>query len=320
MRARTLRREHAGNGAALEPARRMHSHRFRIVLVALLVGQGLGLCVWTWMTPVWWKNRLLHPPRRSAADPVLAHEDLTLDGDGLTLRGWRFPAHGAPRGTLVYLHGFGDDRHAGEGIARRFAPLGFEVLAYESRAHGASDGAVCTYGVAEKRDLARILDARPLAQRALPVVLLGGSLGGAVALQAAATDARIALVVAIAPYAELRTLALERAPCFVREAQIEAALELAEREGGFAIDAAAPLALAPAIRCPVLLVHGEQDRLTLPSHSQRIHAALACEKELILVPGVDHGDPVGDAAWQRIEAAVRRVVEPASARGPVAGS
>jgi pimeloyl-ACP methyl ester carboxylesterase len=59
----------------------------------------------------------------------------------------------------------------------------------------------------------------------------------------------------------------------------------------------------------VLLAHGAQDELTSPDHSRRIHALLACPKELLIVPGVGHGDPLGEDAWERIERAVRAAID-----------
>ena len=52
------------------------------------------------------------------------------------------------------------------------------MVAYDSRGHGESGGAFCTYGFLEKRDLRRVIDIMP----PRPVVLIGASLGGAVAL------------------------------------------------------------------------------------------------------------------------------------------
>jgi pimeloyl-ACP methyl ester carboxylesterase len=281
------------------------THRPRLGAAVLLLSLTLGVAAAACLIPGWSRNALIHPPRPPArAEPSIPHVEVELQGDGVALRGWRFPARGTPRGLIVYLHGFGDDRREGEGIARRFGPLGFEVLAYDSRAHGESGGEACTYGALEKRDLARVLDREA---RGLPVVLIGGSLGAAVALLAAADDPRISLVVAIASYSDLETIAVERAPFFVGREQVEASLRLAEEEGGFAVADASPLAAAPRIRCPVLLVHGGEDVTTPPEHSERIRAALAGEAELLLVPGVGHDDPAGAEAWARIERAVAGV-------------
>ena len=57
---------------------------------------------------------------------------------------------------------------------------------------------------------------------------------------------------------------------------------------------------APAIRCPVLLIHGAEDSATPPDHSRRIFDALTCRKDLLLLPGVGHDDPLGAATWKRI--------------------
>jgi pimeloyl-ACP methyl ester carboxylesterase len=284
--------------------------RIPIVAAAMAAALALGTLWAARLVPGWSESALVHPPRRPPPPPpAIPHDDVELEGEGVHLRGWRFPATGARRGLVVYLHGFGDDRREGEGIARRFGPLGLEVLAYDSRAHGESGGEACTYGVLEKRDLERVLDQEmPRSPVALPVVLpvalIGGSLGAAVALQAAAEDPRISLVVAIAPYADLETIAVERAPSFVSRAQVAEALALAGREGGFAVADASPLAAAPRIRCPVLLVHGDADLATPPEHSRRILAALAGPRELLIVPGVGHYDPAGPAAWERIDRAV----------------
>ena len=61
-------------------------------------------------------------------------------------------------------------------------------VAYDSRAHGESEGDVCTYGFFEKRDLHQVLDSIGPG----PIALVGTSRGAAVALQEAAEDARVA--------------------------------------------------------------------------------------------------------------------------------
>ncbi len=67
-------------------------------------------------------------------------------------------ARGPRHGTVIYLHGITDNRASGIWVAERLVPSGFDVLAYDSRAHGDSTGDVCTYGFHEKRDLSRVID------------------------------------------------------------------------------------------------------------------------------------------------------------------
>ena len=138
-------------------------------------------------------NGLLHPGRR-VLDATLreAHPQVTFAGADVTLSGWKFPAKGARRGSIVYLHGIADNRGSGLSPALRFSARGFDVVGPDSRAHGDSTGGICTFGFYEKRDLQRVIDVLESG----PVIVIGSSLGGAVALQAAAEDERISAVVA----------------------------------------------------------------------------------------------------------------------------
>jgi pimeloyl-ACP methyl ester carboxylesterase len=246
----------------------------------------------------WGAAALLHPSRRAldTARPDGA-QDVSFESGGLKLRGWLFRGQGERRGTLVYLHGSADNRASGVSIADRFRKRGFDVLAYDSRAHGESDGEACTYGYYEKDDLRKALELLPIR----PVVVLGVSLGGAVALQAAADDPRITAVVAVATFSDLRIVAAERAPFIATRGDIDAAFELAERQARFKVEDVSPSRAAARIRAPVFLIHGARDRETVPEHSQRIFAALKGEKRLLLVPGAGHNDALRADVWGEID-------------------
>ncbi len=140
------------------------------------------------------------------------------------------------------------------------------------------------------------------------MVVLGVSLGAAVALQAAADDPRLSAVIAVATFSDLRTVATERAPWVASPSDIEAAFRLAEQQASFQVEAASPVAAAPRIRVPVLLVHGADDQETPPAHSQRVFAALPGDKRLLLVPGAGHNDALSAEAWREIEDWVERVL------------
>jgi pimeloyl-ACP methyl ester carboxylesterase len=251
------------------------------------------------MPPGWGANALLHPHRRPGSQvPGTPVEKLNLDvAPGVRLAAWMFRTPRPRRGLVVYLHGLGSNRASGIGIANHFLALGFDVLAYDGRALGESGGEACTYGFYEKQDLSRALDLVG-ATRAL---VFGVSLGAAVGLQAAAVEPRIAMVVAVAPFSDLRTAARERAPFFASQANIDEAFRIAEREGRFRADDVSPMAAAAALHIPVLLVHGADDRETPPAHAQRIAAALPGPKKLVLVPGAHHNDALTPAAWSAID-------------------
>lgn len=242
---------------------------------------------------------LLYPSKRPLRGQRPAScVEKTFRGHDVNLSGWHCsPGAGPSHGVVVYLHGIADNRSGAAGIARRFTSRGFDFIAYDSRAHGASEGEHCTYGYYEKLDLRRILD-EVGAERA---ILIGHSLGAAVALQTAAIDSRVRAVVAAASFSDLRTIATERAPFIFTERSIAGALMRAERDGRFRVAEVSPVRAASAISAPVLLIHGEADRNTRPAHSSRIFEALRGPKTLIVVPGAGHNDVLNGGVWQQIE-------------------
>lgn len=241
---------------------------------------------------------ILHPFHRPVfTSPPSMCRTVTLQGEGVTLQGWRGEAIGSRRGTLIYLHGIADNRASGAGVMTRFRERGFDVVAYDSRAHGDSGGDACTYGFFEKQDLRRVLDTIETG----PIVLVGSSLGAAVALQLAADDPRVSAVVAAESFSDLRTVATERAPFFFTSGTIEKALKLAGQQGNFSIDAASPIAAAKTIKAPVLIIHGAVDADTPPDHAHRIFAALGGPRRLILVPGAGHNQSLQGDVWSEIE-------------------
>lgn len=266
---------------------------------AILLALSLGAC----MPASWGAGALLHPGKTIATDrSSRPHETLWFDGSGVRLKGWWFKGAEPKRGTVVYLHGVADNRGSSVSIADHFVPRGFDVVAYDSRAHGESEGDACTYGYHEKADLMKVLDTIDKQPVAAPIVALGTSLGAAVALQTAALDKRVAVVVAVATFSDLRTVAFERAPFFASKGNIEGAFRIAEDTARFKVDEVSPVAAAANIAVPVLLIHGEADKETPSAHSVRVYSALHEPKKLIVVPNRGHNDSINKETWPAIDA------------------
>lgn len=110
------------------------------------------------------------------------------DGENLALYDW--PLHGGarPRGMVLMVHGLGEHMGRYEKVARRLGEWGFAVRGYDQYGHGESGGprGGLTSGTRLLDDLADVVDSAraQLARRkapALPLILLGHSLGGLVA-------------------------------------------------------------------------------------------------------------------------------------------
>jgi pimeloyl-ACP methyl ester carboxylesterase len=250
---------------------------------------------------------LLHPGRHSTTALPPDHcTNAEFAGAGVTLKGWRCVAPAPARGTVIYLHGIADNRGSAAGTISRFRARGFDVVAYDSRAHGESTGDACTYGFFEKQDLHRVIDTAGPG----PVILIGSSLGAAVALQEAADDPRVSAIVAAETFSDLRTVATERAPWFFTQGTIDRAFGAAGVEGRFRVADVQPQKSAERITAPVLLIHGAADVETPPSHSQRVYAALKGPKRLILVPGAGHNGSLRSEVWTEIERWIDEVLPP----------
>ena len=282
--------------------------RIPVVSLATMVLAGLGAYSLLPSLAAW---GLLNPVRRPVSEgPPPSCDESVAAGVGVTLKGWRCRAAGPRRrGTVLYLHGVADNRSSGRSVMERFARRGFDVAAYDSRAHGESEGEACTYGFFEKRDLSRVLDSVTPG----PIVVIGTSLGAAVALLTAADDARVTGVVAAEVFSDLRTVVRDRAPFFLTSGVINRAMQIAEQRGRFTADSVSPELAARNIHVPVLLIHGAADVHTTLDHSRRVFEALRGAKRLIVVPGARHNESLGGEVWTEIERWIEEVVrvEPA---------
>jgi len=258
------------------------------------------------MPPSWGANALLHPQRHPVnRQPSRPFDAVEFEGVGVKLKGWWFHAP-QKRGTVVFLHGLSDNRGNGVGIADHFLDRGYDVIEYDSRAHGESEGDACTYGFYEKQDLRRVLDR----VEAKPIAVMGVSLGAGIALQAAAEDRRIVGVVAVSSFSDLRTAGRERAPWFASKGNLAEAFAIAEKEGKFRADDVSPMAAAALIKVPTLVIHGEKDDETPAAHSNRIFAALHEPKRLIVVANAGHNHVLNADVWRQIDAWIDAAMEP----------
>ncbi|HET9598468.1 MAG TPA: alpha/beta hydrolase [Anaeromyxobacteraceae bacterium] len=288
------------------------AHRSLPVALALLAASAGG-CL-----PAGVGARLIFETKHNpvTAVPSLAHEDVSFAGEGgVWMRGWLFHADEPRRGTVIFLHGRNQNREQALPIAARFVSRGYDVLAFDLRAHGQSTGTYSTFGYLEKGDLSRAIDR----VGADEVTVVGVSLGAAVALQAAAEDPRIAGVVAVASFSSLQQVVRDQIPWFVPTPLVRGTLHNAESRIGFHVEEADTVRAARRVLAPVLLLHGADDRFVVPAHSRAIYAALHGPRELVLVEGARHGDVLAhERAWDAIWSWLgrRRPIETAAAQAP----
>jgi acylglycerol lipase len=123
---------------------------------------------------------------------------------GVHLAAERWVPAGEARAHVVYVHGLGEHRRARPYLPffGKLAANGYAVLAFDLRGHGASEGPrlyARDFAVLEQ-DVARAVEVAADDAQGRPVFLIGGSLGGLLALAAALEPHEsLAGVVAAAP-------------------------------------------------------------------------------------------------------------------------
>jgi alpha-beta hydrolase superfamily lysophospholipase len=214
----------------------------------------------------------------------------TSDGVALAARSWS--ASGAPRASVVLVHGLAATKDNPELVAVAVAlqERGFDVLAYDARGHGESGG-ICTLGDLERHDVAAAVAHANTS--GLPVVVVGASMGGIAVLRYAADDPSLAGVVTVSSPADWR---LHRSPGTLalagmirtRAGRAFAARLFRVRLSPEWTNPESPRALAGRVASPLAVVHGERDRFIPAREAAGLFSANGGERRLFLVPRMGH--------------------------------
>lgn len=229
-------------------------------------------------------------------DLGLAYEDVSFRArDGLLLRGWYVPAQPVEASkTVVILHGQNANRADGYikllPLTADLVRSGYNVLGYDSRGHGQSEGAYRTFGDKERHDLKGAIDF--LEARGDPgrwVGVIGFSLGAGTAMMTAPEEPRIRAVVADSGYADIGELVQDALPgqSGLPPVFTPVVIQVAKLFVGD-VDAVKPERVIGRIAPrPMLIVHGAVDDTVPLTHAYRLARAYP-EAELWVLDGVNH--------------------------------
>ena len=254
-------------------------------LIGLTVALVLG-CVAFVFGLRWLESMMTFRPMPLPAQTAVAEggEDVWFNSaDGTRLNGWYFESHEKPAAaTMIFFHGNGGNISNVSWLAQRFAKNGFNVLIFDYRGFGASEGVA-----ANETDLYADGDAAVAFvrnQKGIPserIVLYGHSLGTTV-VSDVASRGRFGAVVLESGLSSASSVAASALPWlprflhFLGKNRFESARKLAD------------------VRSPILIAHGDPDR-TIPADESRALFASANEpKKLLIIPGAGHV-PFGSA-------------------------
>jgi fermentation-respiration switch protein FrsA (DUF1100 family) len=194
--------------------------------------------------------------------------------DGLTLRSWWAPPLRPDRRVIVYLHGNAGHRGGRADRVRDYLAAGYGVLLVGYRGYGGNPGRPTEAGLyADARAHLAFLAAEKV--RPEQTVLLGESLGTAVAIQMA-TEFPILALILEAPLASVLHSARVRYPLFAFDFLVR--------------DKFNSLGKIGKVKVPLLLIHGEKDQTTAVRFGRMLYDAANEPKRAHFIAEAGHTD------------------------------
>jgi hypothetical protein len=241
-----------------------------VVLVAYLI---------ILLAMMWFEESLIFVPFSSPDDDWhpwgLPIEDAWFDAaGGVRIHGW-YVAHEHPRAAVLFAHGnAGNITHRDEALRALHNRVGVSVLIFDYRGYGRSSGKPTGQGILADARAARAWLARREKIPEKQIVLMGESIGGAVAVDLAADGAR-GLIVQNS-FASLPEVAAYHMPWIPVRLMMRTRLDSAARIRQY--------------HGPLLQSHGDRDTIVPLASAKRLFAAANEPKKFILIPGGDHND------------------------------
>jgi uncharacterized protein len=220
--------------------------------------------------------------------------------DGIAWSLW-VPLGAGPWPAVIVLHGAGSRKENHADYARAALAHGLAALTFDNRGHGETEGPFGERMIEDLGALAAWLAARPDVD-GRRIGVRGSSLGGLLAIHAAAESDDIAAAVAICPAAEWmlagdvqRVLDGRPPPAgsALSEMRVDAPALAEWLDRNDVEDAAERMGAKP-----LLLIHARGDEVVPYSHSEKLYERAAEPKRLVLLEGGHHRSAQHDAELQ----------------------
>jgi len=203
------------------------------------------------------QDRFIFPAPQERHAPAAGFEAAEITtADGLRLEvHWRAPEEGRP--TIIWFHGNAGSSAASANETRTLAREGYGLLLASYRGYGGNPGSPSEQGFYEDgRAAMGFLRAQGVAPN--DTIIASNSIGSGTAVQMASEYDHAALVM-VAPFSSLRDVAAQAMPVFPVRLLLRRRFENAEK--------------LPAIESPVLILHGDADRVVPFELGQRLSRA-----------------------------------------------
>ncbi len=198
------------------------------------------------------------------------------------LSAWILPAE-EEKGLVVYLHGNAENISTHYRSVYWLPDEGYTVIALDYRGYGLSEGSPSFAGL--QRDIERVIEyaaSRPSKK----LIVLAQSLGGAMAIPAVVSSehrASISGMVIDSAFSDFREVTREKLEVFLITRLLKWPLS-----GLISNDLSPKKFVARLAPIPTLFLHGTEDTVVLPRHSEILYEKAREPKNLWLIPGAKH--------------------------------
>ncbi|MFH1534946.1 MAG: alpha/beta fold hydrolase [Patescibacteria group bacterium] len=213
--------------------------------------------------------------------------------DDLRLAGWFMPASQEAMGTVVVMHGYPANK-ADVLNWSLFLREKFNILLFDFRYFGSSEGKYTTVGWDEKKDLKAAIDYLVMRKDVNPekIGVMGFSMGGAVGIMHGSDDPRIKAIVADSAYASLDLMVENMFQKFgiLKKPMIWSLGQWSTWRVGVKPQNVSTVQAASRSTIPLLLIHGTADQEIPLDHSEQIFQATKGASELWEIDNAGHGE------------------------------
>lgn len=257
--------------AEARPPRLQHRWLRRVAILFGLVG---AICVLVLGLVYWRQEALLFDPVPLPADHVFALPDvheLSIEVDGAALSALHLKLPN-PQGVVFFLHGNSGNLATWFTNSAFYRNANYDLFMIDYRGYGKSTGHIASQAQL-RADVRKAWDWLAPQYAGKKKVIYGRSLGTALAAGLSA-DVPADLTVLVSPYCSMSDLMQANYP-LLPTLLLRYPLPTCE--------------YVARLHTPLLLVHGEADRVIPIAHSERI-LALAPQAQLLRIPGAGHND------------------------------
>jgi len=206
--------------------------------------------------------------------------------DGVQLHGWYIKSKGKKLGTILQLHGNAENISTHVNSVLWLALEGYDIFTFDYRGYGKSKGYPSIDGV-HKDAMAALKTAMKLQDdNNNHFFVLGQSLGGAIAIYTVANSPyknQIKAVIIDSAFSSYRAIAAEKIANLAIKGICQNSLALL-----FNDDYSPVKWIKKIYPVPVLIIHGENDRIVPPHHASAIYSEAEEPKELWLIKDTSH--------------------------------